>query len=386
MAHNNLGAVLDDQDCRVEAEACYQEAIRLDPDYAQPHLNRALLWLLQGDWGRGWPEYEWRWKCKGFASRGFPQPLWDGSPLEGRTILLHAEQGLGDTLQFIRYAPLVKEQGGIVVLECQPSLLPLLRGAAGVDQWVARGSALPAFDVQVPLLSLPGILGTTPENVPGQVAYLSADAQRVEHWGRELAGGGFKVGIVWQGSRGYVGDRQRSVPLACFAPLARVEGVRLYSLQKGPGIEQLTGAGFPVTDLGSRLDVAGGAFVDTAAVMQHLDLVIAPNSALVHLAGASGRACLAGPVVAAGMALAAGPGRQPLVSEPAPLSPAAAWATGTGSSGAWRRCWPHCWIMETGTHRAGRGRAGANTLRFAVNNPRAYALRLAFFLRPRPKT
>ncbi len=321
-AHNNLGFVLNGQGQLTEAVARYQEALRLKPGYAEAHWNRALAWLLAGDFERGWPEYEWRWQRKDLISskRSFSQPLWDGSSLAGRTILLHAEQGLGDTIQFIRYVPLVKRRGGTVVLECQPALLPLLQSCAGVDRLLAQGSSLPPFDVHAPLLSLPGILETTMSTIPAEVPYLFADASLVEHWRQELspltlpspptAGGegrvrgrGFKIGVAWQGNPIHKNDKQRSIPLSVFEPLARLEGIRLFSLQKGTGSEELAqNAGrFPITDLGSRLET----FMDTAAVLKNLDLVVACDTAVVHLAGA-GHSCLGRPAVRSGLALAFG--------------------------------------------------------------------------------
>ena len=166
------------------------------------------------------------------SKRSFSQPLWDGSSLAGRTILLHAEQGLGDTIQFIRYAPLVKRRGGTVILECQPALLRLLQSCAGVDRLLAQGSSLPHFDVHAPLLSLPGILGTTLSTIPAEVPYLFADANLVEHWRQELSRGVnseperqrgkealagarvLKVGIAWQGNPIHKNDKQRSIPLS----------------------------------------------------------------------------------------------------------------------------------------------------------------------------
>jgi hypothetical protein len=216
-----------------------------------------------------------------------------------RTILLHAEQGLGDTLQFIRYAPLVQQRGGEVVVECQETLLPLLATCPGIDQLVARGAPLPAFDTHAPLLSLPGILGTTLTTIPANIPYLTADPGLREQWRHELSSLGdaaplgdagrrpaFKVGIAWQGNPQYPNDRQRSIPLARFAPLAQLTGVRLFSVQKGPGSEQLVrGANpFPVIDLGSRF----GNFADTAAALVNLDLVVAVDSAVAHCAGALG--------------------------------------------------------------------------------------------------
>ncbi len=288
-AHLNLGNALKDQGQLTEAVAQYQEALRLKPDYAEAHWNRAMAWLLAGDFERGWPEFQWRWQCKDLISskRSFSQPLWDGSSLAGRTILLHAEQGLGDTIQFIRYAPLVKRRGGTVVLECQPALLPLLQSCAGVDRLLAQGSSLPPFDVHAPLLSLPGILETTLSTIPAEAPYLFADANLDEHWRQELSHlQGFKIGIAWQGNPIHKKDKQRSIPLSVFEPLARLEGVRLFSLQKGTGSEELAqNAGrIPITDLGSRLET----FMDTAAVLKNLDLVVACDTAVVHLAGALG--------------------------------------------------------------------------------------------------
>jgi hypothetical protein len=198
------------------------------------------------------------------------------------------EQGLGDMIQFIRYAPLVK--GGRVVVECPGTLVPLFSSCPGIDRLVAEGDALPEYDVHLPLLSLPHRLGTTLATVPADVPYLAAPAERIERWRAAVAAvEGFKVGVVWQGNRLYQWDRHRSVPLAAFAPLARLPGVRLVSLQKGHGTEQLreAGRGFPVTELAGEMD-EGGVFLDTAAVMKHLDLVVAADTAVAHLAGALG--------------------------------------------------------------------------------------------------
>ena len=159
--HNNLGIVLRDQGKLDEGLLSYNEAIRLSPGYADAHLNRSLLWLVEGDYLRGWQEYEWRWKKADFPPRPFHQPQWDGSSLAGRTTLLHAEQGLGDTMQFIRFAPLVKQQGGCVILECQKVLYGLLTPCAGFDRLIARDDPLPDFDVQAPFMSLPTILKIT---------------------------------------------------------------------------------------------------------------------------------------------------------------------------------------------------------------------------------
>jgi hypothetical protein len=246
-----------------------------------------MAWLLLGDYERGWAEYEWRWRTGEMHLPSFAQPRWDGAPLGGRTVLLYAEQGLGDALQFVRYAPLVRQRGGRVIVACRAPLLRLLAGCAGIDRLADQAGDLPAFDVYAPLLSLPHLLGTTLATVPAAVPYLHADPALVERWRGELAAGpAFRVGIGWQGSPLHPADRRRSVPVSFFRPLAAVPGVRLYSLQKGTGAEQLGGphGRFPAEDLSPRL----ADFADTAAVMKNLDLVITVDTALAHLAGALG--------------------------------------------------------------------------------------------------
>jgi tetratricopeptide (TPR) repeat protein len=319
-AHLNLGAALVEQGKLAEGMACFEDALHLDPGYPDGHWNRALVWLLEGNYQQGWPEYEWRWQRKGVQPLPAPQPRWDGTSLAGKTILLLSEQGLGDTLQFIRYVPLVRERapGGsqppVVVLETQKRLAPLLAGYPGIDRVIAQGEPRPEFDVYAPLMSLPALFGTDAATIPAGVPYLGADAERIAAWRRRLADmPGFKIGIAWQGNPKYKWDKQRSVPLTQFAPLAKLEGVQLISLQKGPGTEQLGGQEsgvtdqasggrqppvsptpdprplipFPVTDLGESLD-QDGAFVDTAAIMKSLDLVVITDSAIAHLAGALG--------------------------------------------------------------------------------------------------
>jgi Flp pilus assembly protein TadD len=289
-AHANLAGVYMNQGRLEESIASYDHALRLQPNSASAHCNRALALLLAGDYERGWPKYEWRWKRKAAKPRPFRQPQWDGSPLEGRTILLWCEQGLGDAIQFVRYAQSVKQRGGRVVLECPSILLRLFANIPGVDQLVAEGAELPAFDVQAPLMSLPAILGTTLAIVSSDVPYLTADPELVEQWRSRLeALPGFKVGISWRGNPHHKWDRHRSIPLAKFAPLASVPGVRLISLQKGPGTEQVKAfmKHYPISEFGDELD-ATGAFPDTSAIVRCLDLVITTDTAIAHLAGALG--------------------------------------------------------------------------------------------------
>jgi tetratricopeptide (TPR) repeat protein len=304
-ALNNLGNALQERNRPDEALECFERALRLRSDQSESrgeaakaggdhpdaHLGRAMVWLLQGDYERGWTEYEWRWRTNGMRLPSFAQPLWDGAPLEGRTVLLWSEQGLGDAMHFVRYAPLVKQRGGRVVAACRKPLLGLLASCAGIDELADQDGELPAFDVYAPLMSLPRLLGTTLATVPAAVPYLHAHSALVESWRAKLGTvRGFRVGIGWQGNPRHKADRRRSMPLAFFRPLAEVPGVRLYSLQKGPGVEQLRGPGgpFPAEDLGTWLDEEAGPFMDTAAVMTCLDLVIVSDTSLAHLAGALG--------------------------------------------------------------------------------------------------
>jgi tetratricopeptide (TPR) repeat protein len=302
VACDNLGVALGRQGKFDEALAYYDEALRCEPGYAESHQNRAMAWLARGDFERGWPEYEWRWRCKGKQPYVFSQPLWNGESLDGRTILLYTEQGFGDSLQFVRYAALVKERGGTVLLACPPPIARLLARTPGIDRVLAPDADLPPFDVHAPLMSLPAILGTTLATIPANVPYLFAESEGIARWHRELSEfPGFKVGIAWQGNPRYRIDRQRSFPLARLAPLARVEGVRLFSLQKGAGTEQLEvlAGEFPVTEL-DRLGKEGlGDFLETAAIVKNLDLVVTPDMAYAHLAGGLGvRVWLASPAVA----------------------------------------------------------------------------------------
>ena len=288
-AHNLLGALLHKEGRLGESLAEFDEALRLEPSLAEAHFNRAMVLLLLGNFEEGWKEYEWRWKCKHFVVRKAERIPWDGSPLKGKTILLLSEQGMGDTLQFIRYATLVKAQGATVLMACPGPLVPLLSRCPGVDRVGSRDGDMPACDTHASLLNLPSHFHTTLATIPSKIPYLFADEALVEKWRIKLAAlPGFKIGIAWQGNKQHPSDRLRSIALEHFASLA-LPGVRLINLQKGPGVEQLaTLAGrFAVTDLGP-LDESAGAFMDTAAVMKNLDLVITSDTATAHLAGGLG--------------------------------------------------------------------------------------------------
>ncbi len=285
-ARYSLGGALHQQGRDDEALAAYDDALRVDPDSAETHFYRSFIPLGRGDFAEGWGEYEWRLKCKDFKLRTYEAPMWDGSPLDGRSLMVLAEQGLGDTLHFIRYLNLLKRQRGIVYVDVQLELASLLK-ASGFTGVIARGEELPRCDLHVPLLSLPRLLGTTLDTIPNEVPYLAADSRSLKQWRAKMPGGDvFKTGIVWQGNPQYMFDQRRSIPLIEFAPLGEISGLKLFSLQKGPSVEQLATAGgqVQVDELGSSLD----SFLDTAAAICNLDLVISCDTAVAHLAGGLG--------------------------------------------------------------------------------------------------
>jgi Flp pilus assembly protein TadD len=271
-----------------EAEADCRRAIKLDPSFAAAHWNLALNLLLQGQYMEGWQEYEWRWRKPDFTSpaRHEDVPLWDGSPLNGRTILLHAEQGFGDAIQFVRYASLVVRQGGDVILECHPQLVSLFQTLEGVRAVIPFGHALPHISCQAPLLSLPRIFGTTLQNIPSACPYVSAAAEQRRKWSELISGdqAGLKVGLVWAGK--CYPDPLRSCRLEDFTLLGS-DGVTFYSLQLGDERSQLAAppANMHVVDLTHRIQ----DFSDTAALIEQLDLVISIDTAVAHLAGALGK-------------------------------------------------------------------------------------------------
>ncbi len=286
-AHLNLGACYQECDEQERALEHYERALEIEPDAAEAHYNRGIILLKQGDLERGWPEYHWRLRAPEFPVQVFSEPLWDGRVLEDQQLLVHAEQGFGDTLHFIRYLPMVRQRCRKVVVQVQSQLVGLLtRSGFNV---VGRDEPLPPFDCQIPMMSLPGLIGTTLANIPADVPYLSAAPELVNAWQEKLRRlTGLRVGIAWKGSAGNVHDSLRSIPLDQFEPLAEVSGVALVNLQKHEGVEQLRDVDFVVHQLGSDWDEAAGPFMDTAAVIRNLDLVITADTAVAHLAGALG--------------------------------------------------------------------------------------------------
>ncbi len=288
-ALNNLGVVLDAQGRRDEAVVVYRHLLDIAPDYADGHWNLSVALLAIGAYAEGWREFEWRFrKSNPVPSRPFTQPTWDGSDLAGKTILLHAEQGFGDTIQFVRYVPLVQQRGGQVIIECQTEILKrLVSPLDTVSGGIAAGETLPHFDCHLPMMSLPLVFGTTVETIPCQIPYLAAELRDREKWQQRLgASGRLKVGLVWHAKQSQLLNRKRSCPLKFFSPLWIVEGVEFYTLQIGAGAEQLDD--FAVSH--EIIDLTGDMhdFADTAAFIANLDLVITIDTAVAHLAGALG--------------------------------------------------------------------------------------------------
>jgi tetratricopeptide (TPR) repeat protein len=272
-----------------EALAAFHQVLAADPGHSAARWHEALLRLLRGKYAAGWDGYEWRFKHKeiGLRPRNFSVPQWHGEPVAGRTILLHAEQGFGDTIQFARYTPMVAARGARVVLEVQPALVSLIASLPGTATIIARGDLLPAFDVHCPMPSLPLAFATRLETIPVQTSYLEAPANRIAQWRLRLTPGAPRVGLVWSGNPRHKNDRSRSLPFDTLAPLIGVAGIDFVSLQKEPrpaDAEALARYG-NVLDLGPELQDFG----DTAAVISLLDLVITVDTSIAHLAGALGK-------------------------------------------------------------------------------------------------
>lgn len=284
-------------DARVALATCYQAVgkyilalaecetvLRAVPDHAEAHWNKSLLLLLAGDYHNGWREYEWRWRKRDFTSprRDFPQPQWQGENPVGKRVLIHAEQGFGDTLQFCRYVTLVAALGAEVVFECHPPLAPLMETLHERLHVIPMGLPLPPFDLHVPLLSLPLLFGTTVETVPARTPYLSTPPGRLPLWQTLVPQSNtLKVGICWAG-KAYP-DPRRSCSPEYFAPLAAIPGMSLYSLQVGWDSHNHPPDFF--RDSTPHLH----DFADTAALISRLDLIISVDTAVAHLAGALGK-------------------------------------------------------------------------------------------------
>ncbi|MEO6434959.1 MAG: tetratricopeptide repeat protein [Tepidisphaeraceae bacterium] len=288
-AHSNLALTVLKMGEATQSLELYDQVLQRWPTSADARANRSLAMLTLGDFERGWEEYEARWSSTLVAEiKVNNQPRWNRADPAGRTILLTTEQGLGDVIQFVRYAKLIADRGGKVIVACAADLKPVVATVPGVSAVVSPSEFFPRFDVFAPVASLPRIFHTTLETIPAHVPYITADAQRVAAWRDRLADdANVKVGLVWAGTPRHLNDRARSCRLADFAPLAAVAGVTFYSLQKGPPAAQASEApaGMRIVSLGDDLR----DFADTAALLQCLDLLISVDTSVVHLAGALAR-------------------------------------------------------------------------------------------------
>jgi Tfp pilus assembly protein PilF len=274
--------------------ACARRAAALDPTAPGPHLHLAEALLLKGEFAGGWQEYAWRYRVAGAAPPLPPSssPQWDGSPLSDGKLLLIADQGFGDVIQFARYMPWVRERCRDVVLAAEPLLHPVLQQVASATPLIDRWDRCPPFAAYCPLSGLPRLHGTTPETIPATVPYLRPNRARTERWGMRMQDliqrNVRRIGIVWAGRPTHNNDSNRSATLAAFAPLAGLEGIALISLQKGPGLAEI-GDYFgraPLLNLGAEI----GDFEDTMAIIEELDLIITVDTAVAHLAGAMAKA------------------------------------------------------------------------------------------------
>jgi tetratricopeptide (TPR) repeat protein len=295
-ARNSLGLALQDKGNLDEAEGHFDAAIRLKPDHRLAYFHKSLIQLVRGEYRAGWQNYEARWHVGVLRPpSGLRQPIWTGQDPVGKTILLHSEQGWGDSIQFCRYAPLLARRGARVLLGVRAPLTALMRSLDGPVTVIEDGASLPPYDYHCSMLSLPHLFATELETIPAQIPYLAADPDKVRDWAALLDGSrGLKVGLVWAGGarQEFSGllqamDRRRSITLAQLAPLAAIPNVTFVSLQKGEASVQAGGApaGLTIHDFTARLD----SFADTAALVQNLDLVISVDTAVAHLAGALGK-------------------------------------------------------------------------------------------------
>ena len=288
-AYNNLGNILKEKGNIDEALACFDKALRIQPDFASAHWNKALAFLLSGDFKQGWKEYPWFWRVKGVIPRNYNQPVWDGSNINEARIFLYAEQGFGDTIQFIRYIPLVARRFKEVIIECQEELVSLVKNIKEICIVIPKGEGIPEFDVHCSLLMLPVIFDTSLESIPADVPYITVDPNISLKWHGKLQGdtSQLKIGLGWAG--GHTGRtlHERSCSLDLFSVLGEFNNISFYNLQKGEAAEQAKSPleGMKIIDFMDEIS----DFEDTAGLIENLDLVISVDTAVAHLAGALGK-------------------------------------------------------------------------------------------------
>lgn len=284
-AYANLATSLLDLGRTREAIVMYRQAATLEPDLTNAHLFAGMAYLRLGGFAQGWDLYEWRWRKGGpcFATCNYPQPLWDGGDLNGKTILVHSEQGLGDTLQFVRYVPLLARRAK-VVLAVQSALVGLMSSLAGDITVIGEGEPLPLFDVRCPLMSLPRLFATTRHTIPAAGPYLAADPARLAGWRSRLGSGRPRIGLAWSGNPRHGGDRRRSLPLPKLLALIWNSDADWHAVQKDlrPEDRRLLAAAPGLAWHGDEL----ADFTDTAALIAAMDLVISVDTSVAHMAGA----------------------------------------------------------------------------------------------------
>ncbi|MBW8016760.1 MAG: tetratricopeptide repeat protein [Planctomycetes bacterium] len=290
-AFNNLANSLRDKGRCAEAIENYTRAIEINPNYADAYWNRSLAMLLSDDLAEGFSQYQWRREPSlGIVTypHTYDKPRWDGRPINGKTLLIHYEQGFGDNIQFIRYLPKLKELGATVLFEARKPMLDLLKDFPGIDRLVEakpQSGVTEDFDFYAALMDLPAIFQTTLETIPASIPYLFADKDKSEKWKDIIGEAGYKVGIVWAGKPTHGNDANRSCKLNNFAPISKIDGVKLFSLQKGDAAKQIAQFGIEIENVADYLE----NFADTAAAIENLDLVISVDTAVLHLAAAMGK-------------------------------------------------------------------------------------------------
>jgi Flp pilus assembly protein TadD len=287
-AYCSLGWALHEKGQHNEAIVHYRKFIETNPQSATANLELSVLLLLLGNFKEGWAKYECRFKTYDYQTSS-SHPLWDGSVFEGRTISLYAEQGLGDTIQFVRYAPLIAQKGAKVIIHCQRELVPLIRNAQGITKAAVQGEEFCEFDFYYPLLSLPLLFNTTLESIPAKVPYIKVDYLLVQKWRNKIQADDskLKIGLAWAGSPKHRNDHNRSCHLDVFSSLSEFSNISFYSLQKGSASEQTKNVPKGMKFIDYTEEIID--FSDTAALMENLDLIISVDTSVVHLAGALGK-------------------------------------------------------------------------------------------------
>lgn len=287
-AYNTLAAALQSERRFDEAIESYSKTLQYAPEYAEAYYSRGMLYLLRGNFAKGWHDYQWRLKTnKTKATLRYDKPQWQGENFHGKTLVVQAEQGFGDSIQFVRYLPMVKERGGTVIFAEKTELIGLFTNLDGIDDLVDTAKLTEGnvkHDLYVNLLTLPAIFETNIDTIPARIPYLSADASKIEYWHNNIKTDAFKIGIAWAGNSTHGNDRNRSCSLNNFIQLAKIENVTLFSLQKGSAAEQINHwpGDLELINLGREFR----DFSDTAAAIENMDLTISVDTSVIHLAGA----------------------------------------------------------------------------------------------------